>query len=244
VLITLDISHIFPEVDLNLDHTQPTNDFKQQHLLDMMKVPGMHWLMPNVSLFANQDKLDHSSSNTTNLSSSSAHSSSSVTAAAAYNSSITLPSNNTNAATAVAAADNHPTTSNPSSTEGTNKMAYTSPTLAEVQEREVSSHQNPKPPQQKEDDYSSSSDSACEQSSESESEEESGAKKQEEIAAFNSRGGAKVKMGSGRGLDRMVAVMPGLRGDVLGQDSQSVEDADGSDLSDNNYDSVIGHLST
>jgi hypothetical protein len=37
----------------------------------------------------------------------------------------------------------------------------------------------------------------------------------------------------------MVAVTPGLRGDVLGQDSQSVEDADGSDLSDNDYDSDI-----
>jgi hypothetical protein len=143
----------------------------------------------------NQDELDHSSSNTTNPSSSSASHSSS----AAYNSSIALPSNNTNAAAAVAAADNHPTASNPSSTEGTYKMAYTSLTLAEVQQREVSSHQNPKPPQQKEDDYSSSSISAHEQSSESESEEERGAKKHEEKAAFNSCGGAKVKMGSGRG---------------------------------------------
>jgi hypothetical protein len=70
-----------------------------------MKVPGMYWLMPNVSLFANQDGLDHSSSNTTNLSS--AHSPS---AANANNSSITLPPNNTNAA-AVATTDNHSTAS-------------------------------------------------------------------------------------------------------------------------------------
>jgi hypothetical protein len=200
-----------------------------------MKVPGMHWLMPNVSLFANQD-----SSNTTNLSSSSAHSSSSsvTAAAAAYNSSITLPSNNPNASAAVAVADNHPTASNPSSTEGTNKMAYTSPTLAEVKQREVSSCQNPKPPQQEEDDYMSSSNSR-EQSSESDSEEERGSKEHEERAAFNSRGGANVKMGSGRGLARMVPVTPGLRGDVLGQDSQSVEDAYGLDSSENDYDSDI-----
>jgi hypothetical protein len=46
-------------------------------------------------------------------------------------------------------------------------------------------------------------------------------------------------MGSGRGLDRMVAVTPGLRGNVLGQDSQSVEDEDGSNLSDDDYDSDI-----
>jgi hypothetical protein len=96
-------------------------------------------------------------------------------------------------------------------------MTCTSPTLAEVQQREVSSRQNPKPTQQKEDDYSSSSDS--QRSSESDSEEERRAKEHEERAAFNSRGGANVKMGSGRGLDRMVAVTPGLRGNVLGQDS-------------------------
>ena len=115
-------------------------------------------------------------------------------------------------------------------------MAYTSPTSAEVQQTEVSTRQNPKPTQQKEDDYSSSGES--QQSSESESEEERGAKEHEERAAFKSRGST-VKMGNGRGLDRMVAVTPGHRSKDYGQNSQSSEDDHGSNISDNDYDSDI-----